>query len=333
MKRVKKEIKFSGDFKSTKFTNLFLEKINIKIICLILAIAMYIFIGYIQRADKVFSCKLKITGLNDSFVITNNIPEIIKVTVKDKQYVLDRISEEDFNVRLDLSEISETNKYQLKLKWNIPKTSQSFLNSIFFSSIEMNPDKIDVYVEKLLEKNVPIIINSIGTISKGYSVKKRTLDNYYVRIQGPERIINDIKFIETEKIDIENEIESFKRYVNLVSPSPLVTIIGKNSVEATLEITRLIEPIRLNFTEVEINNLRANLKSSFMSDIYISVSLTGDKDDLSRVTKDNVILSIDCSRINYPGEYSMRVEVSVPKNIILNSIKPDIVKIKIDPKI
>jgi hypothetical protein len=65
-----------------------LENLNIKIICFVIAIAIYIAVGFFQLNEKTFNCKLNVTGLNENYLVTNEIPGTVKVIVKDKQKVL-----------------------------------------------------------------------------------------------------------------------------------------------------------------------------------------------------------------------------------------------------
>jgi YbbR domain-containing protein len=212
---------------------IFFENIKIKIICFILAIITYLLVGYFQRSEKIFYTKLNIIDLKETLTISNELPSSIKITIRDKNKVLEKISESDFNVRLDLSNIEKNTDNEMKLKYDIPKEMQSF-----FSSIKLEPDSLKVSIEKLSEKNVPIIANSTGNLESGYVITRTIIDPSEVRIQGPERLLSKIKFIETEKININEEKESFIREVNLISPHHLVKIIGKEKIEISFEIEK-----------------------------------------------------------------------------------------------
>ena len=333
MKRI--NLKLKNDKNKDKFFKKLKEKIfedfKIKLLCFALAVATFVIISFIQKSEKVFSCPLTVKGLKENFIISTPIPETVKVIVKDKQTNLDKIVESDFKIKLDLSNIESPNTYTLKLNWEVPKSMQSIFNSLLFSSIELNPDKIVLTIENLTEKNVPIIINSKGSPPKGYTVKKRTVDALSVRIQGPEKIINNIKYIETEKINIEGETESFKRIINLISPSPLIKFVDRNKVEASFEIIKNLEIISYKFDNISIHNLNSNFKIELYNNYFI-VTVSGLKEDIVTLTKDNIIISIDCAKVYYPGEYSFRIDVSLPKNINLVSINPAVLKANIKLK-
>ena len=301
------------------------------LICLAGALLLYTIVAFNQRNDKVFSCKLRIEGLkNDDFVIANTLPDIIRVTVKDKQNILDSITEEDFNVRLDLSEIKEQNIYTLPIEWDVPKAFLHVRNSMLFSTVELNPAKITVNIEKIQQKNVPIQINTKGIPADGYIIHDQQLDINYVRIQGPAGVINDIQSVRTEAINLEKAIDSIiSQDVSLISPNPLVTFVGKSNAKVTIRIVRDIENVTFTYNAVEINNLKKFLKAEYHIDDKISVTVSGDKKTLESLQKTSIILSVDCRNISYQGEYSTRINVNPPMNVTLVSVKPDVIKLTI----
>ncbi|MBR3731427.1 MAG: YbbR-like domain-containing protein [Spirochaetales bacterium] len=301
------------------------------LICLAGALLLYTIVAFNQRNDKVFSCRLRIEGLNaDDFVITNTLPDVIRVTVKDKQNVLDSITEEDFNVHLDLSGINEQNNYTLPIEWDMPKAFQHMRNSMLFSTVELNPAKITVNIENIQQKSVPIQINTKGLPADGYIIHDQQLDINYIRIQGPAGVINDIQSVRTEAINIEKAIDSIiSQDVSLISPSPLVTFVGKSNAKVTIRIVKDIENVTFTYNAVEINNLKKFLKAEYHIDDKIAVTISGDKKTLESLQKTSIILSVDCRNISYQGEYSTRINVNPPMNVTLVSVKPDVLKLTI----
>lgn len=301
------------------------------LICLAAALLLYAIVAFNQRSEKVLSCHLRIEGLkDDDFVITNALPDLIRVTVKDKQNILDSITEEDFNVHLDLSEITEQNDYTLPIEWDMPKAFLHTRNSMLFSTVELNPSKITVNIENIQQKNVPILVNTKGIPADGYIVHDQQLDINYVRIQGPAGVINNIQSVKTEAINLEKAIDSIiSQDVGLVSPSPLVTFVGRSNAKATIRIVRDIENVTFTYNAVEINNLKKFLKAEYRIDSRISVTVSGDKKTLESLQKTSIILSVDCRNITYQGEYSTRINVNPPMNVTLVSVKPDVIKLTI----
>jgi YbbR domain-containing protein len=301
------------------------------LICLAGALLIYTIVAFNQRNDKVFSCKLRVEGLNASdFVITNTLPDVIRVTVKDKQNIIDSITEEDFNVHLDLSGIKKQDNYTLPIEWDMPNDFLKMRNSMLFSTVELNPSKITVNIENIQQKNVPIQINTKGIPADGYIIHDQMLDVNYARIQGPAGVINDIQSVKTEAINLEKAIDSIiSQDVGLISPNPLVTFVGNKNAKVTIRIVKDIENITFTYNAVEINNLKRFLKADYRIEDKISVTVSGDKKTLESLQKTSIILSVDCRNISYQGEYSTRINVNPPMNVTLVSVKPDVIKLTI----
>ncbi len=305
------------DLKSKIFANF-----KIKIMCFFLAFTMFFFISIFQRSTKIYSSDLKIENLKDYLVISNNIPENIKIIAKDKQDVFNKITEEDFNVRLDLKDIKNPNRYDVKLDWDIPRSMKSF-----FSTIKVDPKEIEVIIDRLSEKNVAIMINSIGLPANGYIEKSSSVEPSSVRIQGPENILNKIDSVKTETINLEGVTESFRRQVNLTSDYKSVKILGK--AEIFYEIVEETDVVKLKFNEANFLNLKQQFKGRVINEIL--VTFKGPKKTISGVTKDDFVLSIDCANVVYPGEYSYEVNITKsPKGFEVLSTSPNRIKIIVE---
>jgi len=307
----------------------FFENYKIKLACFFLAILMYFTIGFLQRSTKTFSSELKITNLRDYLVIANELPEMVKIIAKDKKNVFDKVTEEDFNVRLDLSEITNptsttnNNEIKVKLKWDVPEPMHSF-----FSSINIEPSELSVRIEKLIEKNVRVILIPIGKEAPGYIIKKVTIDPSVIRIQGPENIINKIDSINTETINIEGVKESFGRQVNLISEYPMVKALGK--VNVFFEVVEETGVVAFKYQKIKYENLKKQFKASIKKNI--TIKLEGPKNSIPKITSEDLILYVDCSGLVYPGEYQLEVKVKKPDEFKIISITPEKINVIIKDK-
>lgn len=315
-------------FSNNKFFKKITEKIfinfKIKFICFILAILMYLTVSlFIQRITKTYTAKFKIVNLKDYLIIANDLPETIKINATDKPEIFDKISEEDFNLRLDLSSVKGPGEANFKLKWDIPHIMHSF-----FSSIVIEPGEFPVKVDMLAEKNVKIIPNKIGDPAKGFIEKRLTIEPPFVRIQGPASIINKINFVKTETINIEGIQESFRRQVNLFSDYSVVKILGK--AELFFEIIEATDFVSLKYNNVVFQKLKPQFKAVIKNEI--TVKITGSKNDIKNLNKNNIVLYVDCDNINFPGEYTCAVNVRKPAYYDVISIMPEDIKVTVEEK-
>lgn len=311
--------KNTGDEIKSSFFNNF----KIKLLCLLLAVLMYFSISIFQRNTKIYTTNLQVDNLKDYLVIANRVPETIRIIAKDKKDVFDKISEKDFNVHIDLSNISVGTGYKAKVKWDPPKNMNSF-----FSSVKIEPAEIDVKVENLVEKNVSIIMNFVGAPAEGFVEKSSYVEPSIVRIQGPESIVGKIDNVKTETVNIEGIRESFRREVKLVSDYPMVKVLGDASIY--FEIIEKTDIVTFSFNTAVFQNLKEQFSARLESSV--EVSLKGPKSTISAVTKDDFTLIIDCANVAFPGEYSYEVNVKSPKDFNIISKKPGRVKIVVEDK-
>jgi YbbR domain-containing protein len=323
-------IKFhKNNFIENKIIKKISEKIfinfKIKFICFVLAVIMYLTVSlFLQRVVKTYSIKYKIENLKDYFVIVNDLPETIKIYATDKPEIFDKITEEDFNVRIDLSNAKGPGQQIYKIKWNIPSMMRSL-----FSSIRIEPSEILVRVDTIAEKNVKIILgDTMGKAADGFTDKRITIDPPFARIQGPSSIINKINSVKTETINIEGVQESFRRQVNLYAESSKVKIFGKADI--FVEIAEKTDVITFRYNEISFQNLKSQFKASLKNEI--TVKLTGAKKDITALNKNDISLYIDCASIAFPGEFTYLVHIKKPENFTVISIIPEEVKILVEDK-
>lgn len=307
------------DIKSKIFDNF-----KIKIICFILAILMYFSVSLFQRNTEIYSSNLSVENLEDYLIISNNIPENIRIIAKDKQDVLNKVTEEDFKVRLNLKDIKTPNTYKKKLEWDIPRSMNSF-----FSTIRIEPNEIVVNIDRLSEKNVSIKINSIGIPASGYIEKSSSVEPSFIRIQGPENILDQIDSVKTETINLDGIKESFRRQVNLTSDYKSVKILGK--AEIYFEIIEETDTVNFKFQNANFLNLREHFIARMINEV--TVTFKGPKSNISNVTQADFSLSIDCANVIYPGEYTYEVNVVTKiKDFEVLSINPEKIKIIVENK-
>ncbi|MCG8568594.1 MAG: CdaR family protein [Spirochaetes bacterium] len=314
------DIKFFDRIKDT-----ISKDFNIKIICFFLAIVTYLLIGFSQRSERTFSLNYQIEGLKDYYIISNEIPDALRVIVRDKQNILDKLTETDFNVRLDLSDINTVDTYKVGFKWDVPKS----LNS-FFSSIKVIPDTLYINIEEQDERLIPVQVDYIGDLQAGYEIKQIITNPKEIRIKGPKRLLaNKSMHIKTEQINVEGESNSFIRYVGLVSPSKTVNIIGTDKIEVSFDIRVESAFHTWTFRRIITNNLNKQFQVE-ITNLPVTVRLQGPKNRMATLQREDIVLSVDCANIIYPGQYDYPVNaVLADENIKIISIKPNILQLTV----
>jgi YbbR domain-containing protein len=302
------------------------DDFRVKLLALILAITMYVLIGVIQRNTETYAVPIQVRGLPEFLVVASEMPETAKIVVRDKQKVLSGLTVEEFDLHLDLSGIPNPTlpgTETVRVKWTIPPSLKSF-----FSTVSVEPREIELMVDRIAEKNVRLEISTTGTLSEGYVVENVDLNPSFVRVQGPEHIVGAIDSLATETISLEGEFQSFRRSVRILNPSTAVKVIGTGKAEVSYEIGEVQERATYSLRRLGIKNLKRQFRAYSIGPA-LSLTIEGAADDLADVSADLIELSVDCSQVIFPGDYTLQVEVKLPENVRLVAVKPASQRIRV----
>lgn len=168
------------------------KKVNILsfIGCFVLAFIIWIYVMNVKIYDntKTFSIKLDIKGeatlLNDkSFSVFGASETLVKVTVQGSNADLQKFSETDFKVYVDVANINKKGVNSLNVVVETPSTS--------ISVISTDPVQTTVYVdEKVNNIKVPILV--VDEENKVLSSNKYDINVSELNIGGPKTYVSDI---------------------------------------------------------------------------------------------------------------------------------------------
>ena len=130
----------------------------------------------------------------------------VTVTVRANRSVLENIGSADVTATADFSELSFTNTVPIRLS-----TSRAAGNQVEISS---NIDMVRLEVEELMERQLVIEIDQIGTPADGYIVSGvLTTDGNALRISGPESLISQV-----DRAAVEANVDGLTENINITEP-------------------------------------------------------------------------------------------------------------------
>lgn len=317
----------------SSFTDFMHRNFTVKLACFFLALILYVFVAFSEQAEKTFVKKLRIDNLRDDLIISNSIPENIKVIIRDKKKVINKLSEDDFTVSINLDSITLDSITEdngsgktVKVEYNIPKIMASF-----FSSITVIPESLTVNVEAIKEKAVRLSVPTAGVLRPGYYIKERRINPVDVRIYGPESIINSIKVVETERVDISDEFESFERHVRINSLDPKVKLQGMQSDTATVYfvLAKRQGNKTISIERVYLTDLDKKF-SGKVTNTPVSLTLVGSEAAIAELNGEDIVIGVDCSNVVVPGNYSYKkVDIVLPGGISVSSMNPQVIDVTV----
>lgn len=168
------------------------KKVNILsfIGCFVLAFIIWIYVMNVKIYDntKTFSIKLDIRGeatlLNDkSFSVFGASETLVKVTVQGSNADLQKFSETDFKVYVDVTNIDKKGVNSLNIVVETPSTSVSVIST--------DPVQTTVYVDEKVN-NVKVPILTVDEENKVLSSNKYDINVSELNIGGPKTYVKEI---------------------------------------------------------------------------------------------------------------------------------------------
>ncbi|MFJ7941244.1 YbbR-like domain-containing protein [Peribacillus sp. NPDC096622] len=284
--------------------------------------------GYTAGQPTVSPKTVKITGAKDaieqiSYVKANlEISKGLNETVNSKATVkaLDR----DLN-KLDVT--IEPSSVAVSLKVSIPSKTVSIepkqtgkaKDGIRITSISVDPKEVTLFgsetsLEKIDEINLPVNISKIDgdtelelDLNKPESVQKMSLGKAQVKIR-------------TEKVDVDEEnvepvVEEEEPKTDQKQEEQVVEEKAEAEAEAEAEEDEAaaIESKTFNNIQIVPVGIRDDQDAELESDVT-SITLLGEADDLKKITKDDINLTVDVSNLD-EGKHDVDLAVTVPEGV------------------
>lgn len=228
------------------------------------------------------------------------------VTIKAPTSVLDRIARVVATCDLGTSDTYLSQKCRLTLYDKRGK-------AIKMDNVKMSVKKVDVFVNILKEKEIPVSVNSVENPPNGYQTGEIALSQEKVKIIGTKEALAEITKLEVNgAIDISNQTKDVTKEIDLNQYLPEgVKISGDSKIEVTIRIDKLVsKTYAIKASEIEVKNLKDGERVKF-SDKEIKVTLRGEKEVMKEITKEDMNASVDLEGYE-KGTVTVPVSITIP---------------------
>jgi len=243
----------------------FTKNLAIKMVCLIAALILWVYVATAQNSVAKFpgSVKIKIFNTQANLVAVYDAKTVeIKVMTDSGNWR--KLSADSFSAYVDLSSYG-TGTYE------VPVNVVSSIPGV--QVVEKKPDKILVSIEPVLSKEVPIYKKVEGNAADGMTAGAINFDPDKVTIKGAKSVVDGIQEV-SAKVILNGESASFTKMVSISIPgtneeNPAVEIMPPE-VKAEVSIVK-----GANVKSVGIKpNIKGSPKTNyFISDIIVNPSV------------------------------------------------------------
>ncbi len=210
------------------------ENLMLKILAFVFALILWFFVMGEQNLEKGYPVPLDLRNLPEGLIVTSEIPSLIDVRISGPRTVLLNLSPDDLKIEVDLKGLSPgtTSFKRLDERFRLPRS---------LKVTRLSPAVIDVRLEKIQTKNVPVRTVFSGVLPEGLKIEKIDIRPPQVAVHGAGSELKNISEVETEPIDVTAVRESFKLQVPLNYVGKFSSLDPK---QKAVEIDVTISPVK-----------------------------------------------------------------------------------------
>jgi YbbR domain-containing protein len=298
-----------------------------KVLSVALAIVLFIFHRMSVVEERFFSVPLVIETVGD-LIPSGSYPRTIRVTLRGDANSIFPIAEEDIEVYLDLSGYIAAGTYRAPVE--IRKKGSAL--GVDPLEVWVDPMEISIELDHKISKSVPLIPRYQGYVESGYELVSYTLEPTKAVIEGPSKLVSGISELTTEFVELSGRNADFSIVVRILNQEPLVVVQGNRIAEFRASIRAAIMIRTMDELPIEVIGLNGSLRAE-PEVISGSIRLEGAQKELEIYTPPGPVLTLDCSDITEPGEYTLPVRVAIPAQFSLARTEPEEVRVFIYDKV
>lgn len=267
-----------------------------------------------NRVTKTFNIDTELVGTPaDGYVIGGQQISPSSVKVTGTSSVVDSISSVKVSYDVSGATMNISDAAPIKIY-----DSQG--TEIVDDRIELSKTAVDIKVNVLMTKTVPVTYKTKGTPADGYGVSGIDQAVTEAVIAGTEDALRDVNSIDVpdSAIDVSGLNADKIFHVRLSSYLPgNITVMSEGVVNVTVRIYPVSErEISVPVTGIVLSNLPQGYNISFGDVTAVNITVTGEQSVLTALTVTGIIPTIDLSGIK-EGDNTLWLKVTLPANCTL----------------
>ncbi len=271
----------------------------LKLISLALGILIWFLAVGTDQIDVSMNIPIEVLNLPKSLVIYNQYQKEISVTLRGPRGIIQELRNRPPSLSLDLSEATSDT-----IVLNTETLSFPLPSGI--SILRMQPASITLSIDKLVERQIPIIAVTEGDVAKGYILKEVSLTPDKILVSGPESLVTMEQALETYVIHLGGLDHSTTLPVHLDLSPEFMELIGETTVIAKLAVVD-------KFVEKKVKKIPINIRDVAQEVQVKPDSITVVAGIPEKLISETPVLSMlfRASVSAGPGEFPRKVSLTV----------------------
>jgi YbbR domain-containing protein len=220
-------------FLTRMIRKIFLEDWTMKLIALVITLGLWLGVTGLRTptSRRFTSIPLNLRVAND-LEITNSPVSEVELKISGDKSKIDQINPRDLSVSIDLTDVQSGYRTV-----QITPENVNIELPVGFKLEEVQPTRIAVQLEKIVERDVPVKADTEGILADDFEIYNTVIAPPTVRVRGPESFVRPLDSISTEKINVESKQGDFTaQQVSLNVVSPKVRLVDTTVVDVFFHI-------------------------------------------------------------------------------------------------
>lgn len=215
--------------------SLLTENWILKVLSLAFALVLWFFVMGERKLEVGYTVPLELKNTPPGMMVANEVPSLVDVRLSGPRTMLMNLSPKDISISVDLADLKPglTSFKRLEERLNIPSGVKV---------TRLSPSFVDVKLERIKEKMVPVQVVFSGVPAEGFQVSAVRVNPERVGVEGAESEIKDVAEVVTEPVDVDGVKESFTLMVPISYRGKYTALKSSKTAEVRVTIGPLPPP-------------------------------------------------------------------------------------------
>ncbi len=207
------------------------EDFFLKILALFFAALLWFFVALQEKVSREIPARIVFKNVPPGMLLLRAEPIFVKVKVVGPRSLLRSLPNHPMRISLDLSRLGP-GPHQVRIPLEVVRLPSGL------KAQEIHPPKVEVVLDRLVEKWLKVTPHLKGRPREGYLVEKVRIRPPSVRVKGARQILKRLKSISTVPIDLSEKEASFETSVFLNIPEGVIDV-NPEKVRVKVKIRRV----------------------------------------------------------------------------------------------
>ncbi|MCK5706193.1 MAG: hypothetical protein KAI43_00975 [Candidatus Aureabacteria bacterium] len=299
--------------------SIFIHNYIPKLVVLLLACSVWFLVRSEESVMSQYNTLVNVE-VADNMFLTDVNPRKINVTLEGRKNIMKEYINKNIPINLDLRNKQKTQSIHL----SITKDKVNCPPELFVKKIE--PDYVDVQIDRGIKKSLTIEIKTHGNPSIGHTLKRISANPSVIEITGPETILKEKTSIFTKPISIAGMDNSFTQRIGV---EPLYH--GQTNLPDVDVYVDIVPSLKTRtLTEVKLQIVKSPMQAGNISikPVEVDIEIEGSESYIHDLKESDIIVYVNISDLK-EGKYELPIRTIIHRNYNIKSISPEVAEVTI----